>query len=153
MSVAERLRARTPTRRWVGLGVAAAGWFAAYELNRPLWDWLVFDVVGLDPESRLGSGVHFFFYDSAKIALLLVGIIFVVTVLRSFMSVEEDVPRSVELRWRAWWSSCGDHGFIMTDGADSLGCDVLVEGGAERGQVQVAVDAAELLAGLDHPGG
>jgi len=88
MSVAERLRARTPTRRWVGLGVAAAGWFAAYELNRPLWDWLLFDVVGLDPESRLGSGVHFFFYDSVKIALLLVGIIFVVTVLRSFMSVE-----------------------------------------------------------------
>jgi len=88
MSVAERLRARTPTRRWVGLGVAAAGWFAAYELNRPLWDWLLFDVVGLDPDSRLGSGVHFFFYDSVKIALLLVGIIFVVTVLRSFMSVE-----------------------------------------------------------------
>jgi len=88
MSVAERLRARTPTRRWVGLGVAAVAWFAAYELNRPLWDWLVFDVVGLDPESRLGSGVHFFFYDSVKIALLLVGIIFVVTVLRSFMSVE-----------------------------------------------------------------
>jgi len=88
MSVAERLRARTPTRRWVGLGVAAAGWFAAYELNRPLWDWLLFDVVGLDPESRLGSGVHFFCYDSVKIALLLVGIIFVVTVLRSFMSVE-----------------------------------------------------------------
>ena len=27
----------------------------------------------------------------------------------------EDVPRSVELRWRSWWSSCGDHGFIMTD--------------------------------------
>src|SRR5665811_1599394 len=88
MSVAERLRARTPTRRWVGLGVAAAGWFAAYELNRPLCDWLLFDVVGLDPDSRLGSGLHFFFYDSVKIALLLVGIIFVVTVLRSFMSVE-----------------------------------------------------------------
>ena len=88
MSVAERLRARTPTRRWVGLGVAAVLWFAAYELNRPLWDWLIGDVIGLDLESRLGSGVHFFFYDTVKIALLLAGIIFVVTVLRSFMSVE-----------------------------------------------------------------
>jgi uncharacterized membrane protein YraQ (UPF0718 family) len=32
--------------------------------------------------------VHFFFYDTVKITLLLVGIIFVVTVLRSFMSIE-----------------------------------------------------------------
>jgi uncharacterized membrane protein YraQ (UPF0718 family) len=48
----------------------------------------VYDVAGLAPASRLGSGVQFFFYDSIKIALLLVGIIFAVTVLRSFMSVE-----------------------------------------------------------------
>jgi len=88
VSIAERLRPTTPTRRWVGLGAATAVWFAAYEANLPLWNWLVFDVVGLAPTSRLGSGVHFFFYDSIKIALLLIGIIFLVTVLRSFMSVE-----------------------------------------------------------------
>jgi uncharacterized membrane protein YraQ (UPF0718 family) len=88
VSVAERLRARTPTRRWVGLGVAAVVWFALYVLNAPFWDWLFYDVAGLDPESRLGSGLHFFFYDTVKITLLLVGIIFLVTVLRSFMSVE-----------------------------------------------------------------
>ena len=41
----------------------------------------------------------------------------------------------------------------MTDGADSLRGDMRVESGAEGGQVQVAVDAAELLAGLDHAGG
>ena len=53
-------------------------------------------VLGLDdlrrrrprPDSRLGESVHFFFYDVTKIALLLTGIIFVVTILRSFMSVE-----------------------------------------------------------------
>ena len=88
MSVAERMRGRTPTRRWVGLGAATAAWLALYNLNLPLWDWVVYDVAGLGPASRLGSGVHFFFYDSIKIALLLVGIIFAVTVLRSFMSVE-----------------------------------------------------------------
>jgi uncharacterized membrane protein YraQ (UPF0718 family) len=88
MSVAERLRPATPTRRWVGLGAAALGWIALYEVNLPLWDWVVYDVAGLAPSSRLGSGVHFFFYDSIKIALLLIGIIFLVTVLRSFMSVE-----------------------------------------------------------------
>jgi len=88
VSVAERLRPTTPTRRWVGLGAAALGWLALYEVNEPLWDWLVYGVAGLAPASRLGSGVHFFLADSIKIALLLVGIIFLVTVLRSFMSVE-----------------------------------------------------------------
>lgn len=88
MSLAEHLRARTPTRRWIGLGVAAAVWTGLYAANAPFWDWLLLDVVGLDEGTRLGSGVHFFFYDTVKIALLLVGIIFVVTVLRSFMSVE-----------------------------------------------------------------
>src|SRR5664280_3458549 len=51
-------------------------------------NWIVYDVAGLSPASQLGSGVQFFFYDSIKIALLLIGIIFLVTVLRSFMSVE-----------------------------------------------------------------
>jgi uncharacterized membrane protein YraQ (UPF0718 family) len=88
VSLAERLRPTTPTHRWVGVGAAALGWLALYEINLPLWDWVVYHVAGLAPASRLGSGVHFFFYDSIKIALLLIGIIFLVTVLRSFMSVE-----------------------------------------------------------------
>ena len=88
MSLAERLRPTTPTHRWVGVGAAVLGWLALYEINLPLWDWLVYDLAGLSPSSRLGSGVHFFFYDSIKIALLLIGIIFLVTVLRSVMSVE-----------------------------------------------------------------
>ena len=88
MSLAERLRPTTPAHRWVGVGAAALGWLALYEVNAPLWDWVVYDVAGLSPASRLGSGVHFFLEDSIKIALLLIGIIFLVTVLRSFMSVE-----------------------------------------------------------------
>jgi hypothetical protein len=88
VSVAERLHPATPTRRWAVLGAAALAWVVLYQVNLPLWDWLVYDVAGLAPESRLGSGIHFFFYDSIKIALLLIGIIFLVTVLRSFMSVE-----------------------------------------------------------------
>jgi uncharacterized membrane protein YraQ (UPF0718 family) len=63
-------------------------WVLAYWLNRPLWDWLVFDIAGLTSGSRLGSAVEFFVYDTTKILLLLAGIIFVATVLRSFMSVE-----------------------------------------------------------------
>ena len=87
MSLLEHVRGSS-TRRWSALAGAAVLWTALYVVNEPFWDWLVGDVAGLDLGTRLGSGVHFFLYDTVKIALLLVGIIFVVTVLRSFMSVE-----------------------------------------------------------------
>ncbi len=94
MTLAGRLHGRrarrSPAAYRLGgrLVAAAAVWFAAYAANRPLWDWLLGDVARLDLGSRVGSGVHFFLYDTVKIGLLLTGIIFVVTVLRSFMSVE-----------------------------------------------------------------
>lgn len=78
----------TWARRAAPLAGAALLWWALYVLNRPFWDWVLFDVLGLEPDSRVGSGVHFFCYDLTKITLLLVGIVFMVTVLRSFLSVE-----------------------------------------------------------------
>ncbi|WP_219940961.1 MTH895/ArsE family thioredoxin-like protein [Iamia sp. SCSIO 61187] len=75
-------------RRWGPVAVAAVAWAVAYRVNAPLWHWVVGDAAGLDLSSRLGSSVHFFFYDVTKISLLLSGVIFVVTVLRTFMSVE-----------------------------------------------------------------
>jgi uncharacterized membrane protein YraQ (UPF0718 family) len=68
--------------------VAAVVWGGAYQLNGRWWDWLVFDLAGLDSSTRVGESVHFFFFDVTKIALLLSGVIFAVTILRSFMSVE-----------------------------------------------------------------
>src|SRR5581483_1533593 len=40
------------------------------------------------PDSRLGETIRFFAFDMTKILLLLTGIVFVVTVLRSFLSIE-----------------------------------------------------------------
>jgi len=75
-------------RRWVALGLAASVWLVLYQLNRPFWEWLLGDIAGLDLGSRLGDSLLFFVYDTTKIVLLLTSIIFLVTVLRSFMSVE-----------------------------------------------------------------
>ena len=87
MSVIERIP--TGHRGQVtALAAAAALWVGAYELNGHLWNWLLYDGLGMNPAARLTGTLHFFFYDSVKIALLLVGIIFIVTVLRSYMSVE-----------------------------------------------------------------
>jgi uncharacterized membrane protein YraQ (UPF0718 family) len=70
------------------LAAAVVVWLVLYAVNRPFWDWLLFDRLGFSADTHLGAAVEFFFYDTAKIALLLGGIIFAVTVLRSFMSVE-----------------------------------------------------------------
>ena len=75
-------------QRWAPVAIGVVVWWLLYHYNRPFWDWVVFDVVGLEADSRMGESVHFFFYDVTKIALLLTGVIFVVTILRSFMSVE-----------------------------------------------------------------
>ncbi|MGE5765485.1 MAG: permease [Mycobacterium leprae] len=77
-----------PARR-IGLGlVIVVMWVGLLRVNEPLWDRVVYRWAGLDEQSRLGSAAHFFLADTVKIVLLLVGIIFVVTVLRSFITLE-----------------------------------------------------------------
>ncbi len=75
-------------RAWIPVLAGAAAWVVLYRSILPLWDWLVYDLAGLAPDTRLGHAVHFFFYDVTKLLLLLAAAIFVVSVLRSFLSVE-----------------------------------------------------------------
>jgi uncharacterized membrane protein YraQ (UPF0718 family) len=78
-----------PTRpHWGALYRGRDLWVGAYWVNGRVWDWLLYDVFDMAPADRLTSSLHFFLYDTVKIALLLSGIIFVVTILRSFMSIE-----------------------------------------------------------------
>ncbi len=70
------------------VATAAAAWLILWLGNAPFFDWLVYEVFGLAADTRLGDAVHFFLYDTVKIALLLSGVIFVIGVLRSFVSVE-----------------------------------------------------------------
>ena len=86
--VLEHGAVRSAPRRHLLLAAGAVAWLVLYQVNLPFWDWIVYDVAGLDEETHVGGAVHFFLYDTTKIALLLTGVIFVVTVVRSFMSVE-----------------------------------------------------------------
>lgn len=52
-------------------------------------DSLVYGVWGLSSESALGSAIHFFIYDTIKIFILLVTIIFMVSFLRTFFNTEK----------------------------------------------------------------
>ena len=87
MSVAERIPT-THRGQVLTLTAAAAAWVTVYWVNGWLWDTVLYNGFGMDPDDRLTETLHFFVYDTIKIALLLVGIIFVVTVLRSYMSIE-----------------------------------------------------------------
>jgi len=79
-------------RQRLPLGVigpaAAAAWLAAWFANLPLANWTAFELLGLTRGSHLGEAVAFFLYDVPKVLLLLLGIVTVVTFLRSYFPPE-----------------------------------------------------------------
>ena len=74
---------------WTLVVLAAALWWVVYRSLPALAAWLTFDVLGLAHRTQLGESVVFFLYDVPKILLLLTGVIFLVTALRTFVSPEQ----------------------------------------------------------------
>lgn len=70
------------------LAVAAVAWGALYALNEVLWDALFVQLLGLDLGDRLPESIHFFLYDTSKIFLLLIGMIFVIGMIRTTLRPE-----------------------------------------------------------------
>lgn len=81
-------RSRKNLRAWGAVSVAALIWWIVWQSLPGLADWLTYDVIGLAAGSHLGESVAFFLYDVPKILLLLAGMIFVVSTVRTFFSVE-----------------------------------------------------------------
>ncbi|MEF3275165.1 MAG: permease [Chloroflexus sp.] len=75
-------------RAWLLVGGAALLWIGAYNIIQPLANWLTYELFGIAQGSHLGEAVAFFLYDVPKILLLLSGMIFVISTLRSFFSPE-----------------------------------------------------------------
>ncbi len=63
-------------------------WWLVWGQLQAIADWLTYDLIGLQPDTRLGESVNFFLYDVPKILMLLAGMIFLVTLIRSFFSPE-----------------------------------------------------------------
>ena len=65
--------------RYFGIGIAALVlWSAVYSVIVPLSQWLTYDLFSIDKGTPLGDSVEFFFYDTAKILLLLVLMVYVI---------------------------------------------------------------------------
>ena len=79
-----RLPPRAPWG-WLFLGVVL--WIAAYASLIPFADQAI-RALGLTRETHLGEAVHFFFYDTPKVLLLLTGVVFVMGVVHTFVSPE-----------------------------------------------------------------
>lgn len=69
-----------------------------------LTDALLYDLIGLDPDSRFHSAIHFFIYDTVKIFFLLAVMIFAIGVIRTWLP-EEKLKR--------WMSSGGIWGNLV----------------------------------------
>jgi uncharacterized membrane protein YraQ (UPF0718 family) len=81
--------ARTRIVRWpLTFVLAAAVVVGLYLALGPFWNWAIYELAGLPRGRHWSDAIHFFFFDTTKILLLLAGIIFVVRILRSFMSIE-----------------------------------------------------------------
>jgi len=79
----------TPDSVWhASLAVALALWVAIYRQLLTLADWLV-SLTPLDRRSHSGEALAFFLYDLPKVLMLLVLIVFVMGVVRSFFSPEK----------------------------------------------------------------
>ena len=63
-------------------------WLIAYNIIQPIADWISYSALGLGHDSRLGESLAFFLYDVPKILLLLSGMVFAISVIRTFFSPE-----------------------------------------------------------------
>ncbi len=68
--------------------VAFVVWFGLYNMTVPVSQWLTFDVFGLTVDSPLAEAVEFFIYDTTKILLLLIFMVYVIAWLRAALNIE-----------------------------------------------------------------
>ncbi len=65
--------------------------------------WLAFDILHFDPSSRIGEAAAFFLYDTVKITGMLVVLIFIIGVIRTFIPAE---------RIKRWMTVPGGLGYV-----------------------------------------
>jgi len=76
-------------RDFVLFGLGVLVWWIVFNNLQLVADFVTYRLLALDPESHLGSALNFFIYDVPKILLLLSGMIFLITLLRTFITPEQ----------------------------------------------------------------
>jgi len=71
------------------LTIFVIAWLVAYNIIQPLANWIAYDLLSLPQGSHLGESLAFFFYDVPKILLLLSGMIFLISLLQTFIDTQK----------------------------------------------------------------
>lgn len=71
------------------LVIAALIWVAAYFAWPHITQWFVFDCLGLERQEQLAIALEFFLYDTGKILLLLIAMIYIIAWLRAQLNLEK----------------------------------------------------------------
>lgn len=87
MTALSLARGRRPSLPMI-VTVSVIAWLIAWFAETPLADWLSYEVLGLERGSHLGGAVDFFLADVPKVLLLLLGIVTMVTLIRSYFPPE-----------------------------------------------------------------
>jgi uncharacterized protein len=78
----------SPRRLYLLVAILLVLWIIAYNVIQPLANWLAYTAMDLPDESHLGESLAFFLYDVPKILLLLSGMVFAISIIRTFFSPE-----------------------------------------------------------------
>lgn len=73
---------------WAMMAAGLVVWYAIYSQLLSFSKYASFELLGLIPGSHLGEAVQFFIYDTPKVIMLLVLIVFAIGVVRSYVTVE-----------------------------------------------------------------
>jgi uncharacterized membrane protein YraQ (UPF0718 family) len=69
------------------MGIAIV-WWGVYQMLQPSANWITYQLFKLSPQSHLGSSIAFFLYEVPKVLMLLVAVVFLVGIIRSFFTPE-----------------------------------------------------------------
>ncbi len=72
----------------VRLTLASLAWLSLYLVISPFATWLTAGAIGLDPRSHVGSAIQFFVFETPKVVLLLVGVVYVIGIIRTYFTPE-----------------------------------------------------------------
>lgn len=76
-------------RLFATLAIFVIAWLVAYNIIHPLANWIAYDLFSLPQGSHLGESLAFFFFDVPKILLLLSGMIFLISLLQTFIDTQK----------------------------------------------------------------
>jgi uncharacterized protein len=88
MTTLSPISSHSNKRLFVSIAFVVAAWLIAYNVIQPIADWISYSALGLAHDSRLGESLAFFLYDVPKILLLLSGMVFAISIVRTFFSPE-----------------------------------------------------------------